>query len=211
MGGRPAHEDAGIDEERAVAVEDACASPRRQHEPAQHRPDPLGIDREFERGVGVVARRIRNGIALPGPVGGMSGRRLEQLLGIEPDRIGVDARRGRDGGGDDLALRLQALHAGVDQPLAELVDVEEGEGERHEPADVEEHDAPCQRRGEVRRHGAASGSRAADQPAADATQLLPAGRREAGMVQAGPLDVDAQRTLIAGWRVREPVDAPATP
>ena len=47
--------------------------------------------------------------------------------------------------GDDLALRLQALHAGVDQTFAELVEVEEAEQQRDEPAEIEHDDAAGQR------------------------------------------------------------------
>ena len=41
--------------------------------------------------------------------------------------VGLDRRRGGDRAGDDLALRQQALHARVDQPGAELVEVEDAD------------------------------------------------------------------------------------
>ena len=70
-----------------------------------------------------------------------AGRGLQQLLGIDGDRVRLDARGGRYGGGDDLALGFQALDAGVDQALAELVDVEEAHREGNEAAEVQENDA----------------------------------------------------------------------
>ena len=38
---------------------------------------------------------------------------------------GIDRGRARDRGGDDVGLGHQALHPGVDQALAELVEVED--------------------------------------------------------------------------------------
>ncbi len=54
--------------------------------------------------------------------------------------------RCRDGTGDDFALRQQALDAGVDQALAELVEIENAADENDEGSQVEEQDAPRQAR-----------------------------------------------------------------
>ena len=48
------------------------------------------------------------------------------------DRIGLDRRRGGDRAGDDLALRHQAFDAGVDQPVAELVEIENADDQHAE-------------------------------------------------------------------------------
>src|SRR5262249_19337232 len=52
------------------------------------------------------------------------------------------AGRGGERSGDDLALREQALHLGVDQTGAELVEIEDARDEDCEAEQVEDDDAP---------------------------------------------------------------------
>ena len=121
----------GIEDQRAVAVIDAGPASRRLHQRAQDRGGALGIDGKFER----AAKRVVVALALLA---------LEQLLGIELHLVGVDAGRSGDGAGDDLALGEQALDLGVDQPCAELVQIENARNEDREPDQVQHDDAPCQ-------------------------------------------------------------------
>ena len=79
----------------------------------------------------------------------LAGLQFEQLLGIDADRIGLDRRRGGDRAGDDLALRHQAFDARVDQPVAELVEVEDADDQHAERGKVEKQDAPRQARKDV--------------------------------------------------------------
>ena len=51
--------------------------------------------------------------------------------------IGLDRRRGGDRAGDDFALHRQALNAGVDQPGAELGEIDDADRQREQPGDVE--------------------------------------------------------------------------
>ena len=74
----------------------------------------------------------------------LAGLQFEQLLRIDGDRIGLDRRRGGDRAGDDLALRHQAFDAGIDQPVAELVEIEDAGDQDAERREVEEQDAPRQ-------------------------------------------------------------------
>ena len=123
----------GIEDQRAVAIIDAGAAAGRLHQRAQDRRRALGIDGEFERvGQAVV---VGAGLAL---------LLLEQFLGIELHLVGVDAGRGGDGAGDDLALRQQALHLGIDQAGAELVEIEDARDQDGEPDQIEHDDAPRQ-------------------------------------------------------------------
>jgi hypothetical protein len=71
---------------------------------------------------------------------------LEQPVGVDRDRIGLDGGRGGDGAGDDLALGQQALHARIDQAGAELVEVEDADHENDEAGEIEDDDAPGQAR-----------------------------------------------------------------
>ena len=103
-----------IEDQVGVAVVDAGARARGRNKPPQDRRDAFGINRKIEA-VELVARRRQ----------ALSGLELEQLFGIDAQRIRLDGRRGGDGAGDDLALRHQALDARVDQPLAELVEIED--------------------------------------------------------------------------------------
>ena len=99
----------------------------------QHRRDALRIDREIEI-VELVGARPE----------AFAGLQLEQLFRIDADRIGLDRRRRRDRAGDDLALRHQAFDAGVDQPVAERVEIEDAGDQHGQPGEVEEEDAPRQ-------------------------------------------------------------------
>src|SRR5581483_2532479 len=121
---------------------------------------------EFERVAALFARPVA-----------LTRRELQQLLGVKRYRIGFDRGRGGNGGGDDLALRLQALDARIDEAGTELVDVKESEEERGEPAQVEDED-PAGQRGRESRPDAAK----------EATPTLrcpleePGGRRSGGDV-----------------------------
>ena len=104
--------------------------------------------------------------------------------------------RGGDRRGDDLALRLQALHARVDQAGAELVEIEEAGEQRDQPAEIEHDDAARQRRGKPRLR------RARQRAAARAD--APRGRAGARLRDAGGLRAprSAPRALVAGPRSR---------
>ena len=130
---------ARIEQEIAVAIVNSRPRAGRRGEPAQHRPDPFGIDRELQRGRRIVGEPIA-----------FARRELQQLFGIDGDRIGVDRGGGRDRRRDDFALRLQALHARVDQAFAELIEIEKAEQQGDEPAEIEDDDAARQRRRETR-------------------------------------------------------------
>ena len=124
---------ARIEQQIGVAVVDARARPGRRDQPSQHRRHALGIDREIEA-VELVGTRPE----------ALAGLQLEQLFGIDRDRIRLDRRGSGDRAGDDLALRHQALDAGLDQPVAELVEVEDADDQHAERGKVEEEDAPRQ-------------------------------------------------------------------
>ena len=66
---------------------------------------------------------------------------FEQLFRIDGNRIGIDRGGSGDSASDDLALRQQAFHARIDQPLAELIEVENAADQNHRRRDVEEQDA----------------------------------------------------------------------
>ena len=108
---------------------------RGRDQTVQHRPDPFRVDREFDRVV--VAGRRR---------GALAWRKLEQLVGVDGDRVGVDRGRGRDGGRDDIGLGGQALHPRRDNVGAELVEEQKADRQDHEAAEIEDDDAAGQRR-----------------------------------------------------------------
>ena len=126
----------GIEDQRAVAIIDAGAASGRLHQRAQDRGGALGIDGEFER----AGERVVAGV--PALFA------LEQLLGIELHLVGVDAGGSGERAGDDLALGEQALHFGVDQPGAELIQIENARDEDREPDQVQ-HDDPPRQAGEA--------------------------------------------------------------
>ena len=126
-------ERAAVEEERAIAVVDARPRVGRRDQEPQHRRDPLRVDREVEPG-----QRLLRVVAL-------AGLQVEQPLGVDGDAaVEVDRGRGGDGGGDGLALYQEALNARLDQPGAELGEIENADDERDEAGDVEEDDAPRQ-------------------------------------------------------------------
>ena len=110
--------------------------------------------------------------------GALAGLHLQQLVGIDGDRVGLDRRRGGDGAGDDLALGQQALDAGLDQALAELVEVEEADEQGDEAGEVEDDDAARQARGGAQHDsGRTLGSRA---------RIAPGERMSSRIVRARP-------------------------
>jgi hypothetical protein len=121
---------ARIQKQVGVAIVDAGPRPGGRDETAQDRGDALGIDREFEA-VELSTTAGRQAFA---------GLQLQEPLGIDEDGIGLDGGRGRDGARDDLALRHQAFHARVDQAVAELVEVEDTDGEHAERGKVQPED-----------------------------------------------------------------------
>jgi hypothetical protein len=105
----------------------------RRNQTPQHGRDTLGIDRKFQI---LVIRHRGDRLAR---------LQLQQLFGIDGDGIGVDLRRRRHRRGDDLALGQQALDLGVDQALAELVEIENAADENDKRHKIEKQDLPCQR------------------------------------------------------------------
>ena len=126
-------ERAGIEQLRAVAVIDAGAQGRRGDDAAQERGHPLRIDREVELLHGVVRRRRILGRLL-----------LQKTLGIDLDRTRPGRRRGGDGARHDLALGQQRLDAGIDEPFAELVEIEDADDQGDEAGEIEDQDSPGQ-------------------------------------------------------------------
>ena len=100
----------------------------------QHRTDPLGIDGELN--CVLVARRGRHAFARG---------KLEQLVRIDRDRIGVDRRGRRDRGGDDVGLGRQTLHPGRDDVGAKLVEKKKADHQDDEAAEIEDDDAAGER------------------------------------------------------------------
>lgn len=123
---------AGVEQEAALLIVDPGAVARRRHEARQERRHLLGVEREGER-LRFLLRRL-------------AGLLLEQLVGIDADRVGVHRGRGGDRPRDDLALDGEALDPGLDQALAELVQVEEPDEQRDQPDEVEDDDAARQAR-----------------------------------------------------------------
>ena len=168
---------ARIEQQIGVAVVDARARPGRRDQPSQHRRDALGIDREIEA-VELVGARSE----------AFAGLQLQQLFGIDGDRIGLDRRRSGDRAGDDLALRHQAFDAGLDQPVAELVEIEDADDQHAERGEVEEQDAPGQAGEDV----VAEEALQADAQPAD---------RKAGRVRAGRLAAAAPSVISASMTI----------
>ena len=61
-------------------------------------------------------------------------RQLQQLVGIDGDRIGVSRRRSRNRGGDDVGLNSEALHPRLDQIGAKLVEEQKPDHEHDKAA-----------------------------------------------------------------------------
>ena len=136
-------ERARIDEQVAIAIVNARARARRRDQTPKQRPNPFGIDGEFERG----SRFFSDVVALPR-------RELQQPLRIDRDRIRIDRGGRGDRRRDDLALRRQTLHAGIDQSGAELIEIEKADKQGDEAAEVQKDDAPRQRGGDAVLDGA---------------------------------------------------------
>ena len=100
----------------------------------QKRPDKRRIDRELR--CVLIAGRGRHAFAW---------RQLQQLVGIDGDRVGVSGRRSRNRGGDDVGLDGETLHPCFDQIGAKLVEKQEADHEHHEAAQIEDYDAPGER------------------------------------------------------------------
>src|SRR5262245_28111389 len=120
----------GVEDRGAVAVIDASAASRWLHQGTQDWGGALRIDGEIERVRQIIV------VACLAMLG------LEQLLGIELHLVGVDTGGGSDGASDDLALREQALHLGVDQSRSELIEIEDARDENRKPDQVEHDDTP---------------------------------------------------------------------
>ena len=123
-----------IDDQRAVAAVDAGARVRRLDQPPQDGGDTLRADRQLEGREAVVAERDARVL------------RLGELVGVEHDALGLEGGVGGDGRGDDLALRLQRVALGIDQPGVVLAEVEDAEQQHAQPDEVGDEDASCQAR-----------------------------------------------------------------
>ncbi len=106
----------------------------------QERPNKRGVDGELR--CVLIAWRRRYAFAR---------RQLQQLVGIDGDRIGVSRRRSRNCGGDDVGLNGEALHPRLDQIGAKLVEQQKPDHEHDKAAQIEDDDAPGERRRKPRR------------------------------------------------------------
>jgi len=70
-----------------------------------------------------------------------AGLQIEQAVGIDGDGVAFDGGRGRDRFRDDLGIHQQALRARLDQPGAELREIEHARHQRDETGEVERDDA----------------------------------------------------------------------
>ena len=134
-----------VDDQRSVARVDARARIGRLDELAQDRRHFLGMDRQLERGEAVV-----------GEAGWLSPWSLGNGVGIDDDALAHDLGVGGDGVGDDLALRLEGVELGVDQPGVEPAEIEDAADEDDEPHQVRDQDA-AQEAGREEAHDAAGG------------------------------------------------------
>ena len=116
-------EGARIQDEHGITVINPRAGARGRDQAPQQRGDTFRIDREFQRREHVL-----------GQSRGLAQLHLQQGIRIDLDGVDFHCGRGGDGAGDDLALRHQALHTGLDQTFAELVEIEKAHQERHQPA-----------------------------------------------------------------------------
>ena len=148
---------AAVENQAAVAVEDAGAGLGRRNQPPQHRRDAFRIDRKIQSGI-FVRRAI-----------GFAGLQIEQPVGIDGDGVGLDGGGGRDRAGDDLGLHQQALRPRVDQAGAELREIKNARHQRDQAGEIERNDAAGQA-GEAEREEELTG------PAQPAERPLPAFR-----------------------------------
>ena len=131
----------GVDDQRAVLRINARPRVGAGHQAAQDGRHALGRDRQLQGRETVVAE------------GAARAFDLRQPVGIEHDAARFHRRVGGDGGGDDLALRAQALALRVDQPGVVLAQIEDAAEQDGEPDRIGEDDAPLQRR--AKRSGSA--------------------------------------------------------
>jgi len=124
-------EEAAVDNQVAVLVDDAGAHRGVGEQALQHGAGSFRVDGKVE------ARHLVG-------VGQHLLAAVSKRVGVDHDGAGVDGCRARHGGGDDLCLRRQALYARVDEALAELVEVENARHEHDEAEQVEQHDAAGQ-------------------------------------------------------------------
>ena len=123
-------ERARVEKKRAVAVIDPGARVELRDDAAQQGRHLLGIDGELQGG-GVILLAV----------GALARMKLQELVGVERDRVVLDRRRGRDGPGDDVALGAQRLRLRVDEAGAQLVEIHEAEQHDGKAGQVQEHDA----------------------------------------------------------------------
>ncbi len=123
----------GIEDQRTVAIIDPGPAAGRLDQTFQNRCRALGVDGEAERAGERVVAAI-----------GLTGFDFKQLLGIELHLVGVDAGGIGQRARDDLALRQQALHFGVDQSGAELIEIENAGNKDQEADQIEDDDPPGQ-------------------------------------------------------------------
>ena len=125
---------ARIENQYRVAVIDARPCPCRLDQIAQHRRHALRFDRRIQR-----FQRIGGGR------GAFSRLQFQQLLGIDGNRVGLHGCRSRDRTSNDASLDEQALDAGVDQPLTELVEIKNARQQNRQRGQIEKDDAPSKR------------------------------------------------------------------
>ncbi len=120
---------AGIEKQVGIGIEKPRAGPCRRNQPAQHRRHPFRIDRETQV------------LVIGGGRDALPRLQFQQLFRIDGDGVCIHRGGGRDGAGDDLALRQKAFHPRIDQPLTELVEVENATDQNDRRGHIEEEDA----------------------------------------------------------------------
>jgi hypothetical protein len=125
----------GVDDERAVAIVDAGARPGRIGQGSNDRGDALGVDRELD-----AARRSVEGRHA------FANLEIEEVVGVERHRGDVAAGALGDRLGDDLAGSEQAGDAGLGQPCAELIEIENAGDQDQKRGQIEDDDSPRQAR-----------------------------------------------------------------
>ena len=134
-----AAEIAAVEDERAIRAVDARTRVGRQHETAQQRRHALRIDGEFV----AVQQVVRRPVAF-------AGLQLEQAIRVDRERIVLHRRGARDGARDHLALYAQAARARLDQPGAQLGELENADHQHHQAREVENDDAAGEAREALR-------------------------------------------------------------
>ena len=141
---------AAVQDQPAVAVEDAGAGLGRRDQPAQHRRDAFRVDRE----IGIL---VGDAVAL-------AGLEVEQAVGVDGDGIAFDRRRRRDRLRNDLGIDQQALRARLDQAGAELREVEDARDQRDEAGEIERDDAAGEARERQREEELSGAAQPAQRP-----------------------------------------------